>query len=167
MNIADYEWSMLELYDQVVRTSPGGEMGKFWSQHTIINQQTIINRAGNEIVQYRNALKASISAYKTLESTPQVTITGRIKYKLLQWLLKNSDYNEHLRLAKYRVGGEIHQWMYDSFSLGRLLVKCGFKNVVKRDTFTSAIPKCENPCWLDVEVVNTRKPDSLFVEAIK
>ena len=167
INIADYEWSMLELYDQVVRTSSGGEMGKFWTQDTIINQQTIISRSGNEFVQYRNALKSSILADKTVERTPQITFTGRIKHKLLQWLLNDLDYREHLELAKFRLGGEIHQWMYDSFSLGQLLIKCGFKNVVKRDAFTSAIPDWEEHCWLDVENGKTRKPDSLFMEAIK
>lgn len=167
INIADYEWSMLELYDQVVRTSSGGEIGKFWTQDTIINQQTIINRVGNEFVQFRNALKSTISSNSIDVRAPQITFARRIKHKLLQWLLENSDYDEHLKLAKFRLGGEIHQWMYDSFSLGQLLVKCGFKNVVKRDAFTSAIPNWENHCWLDVEAGNTRKPDSLFMEAIK
>lgn len=167
VNIADYEWSMLELYDQAVRTSSGGNMGKFWSRDIIINEQTIISRAGNEFVQFRNALKSTVSANNTDEMATQITFTGRIKHKLLQWLLKDLDYNDYLKLARFRLGGEIHQWMYDSFSLGQLLISCGFKNIVKRDAFTSAIPEWEKHLWLDVEEGKTRKPDSLFMEAIK
>jgi hypothetical protein len=42
-----------------------------------------------------------------------------------------------LEIGKFRLGGEIHQWMYDSFNLGRSLKIIGFKKNVVRDAFTS------------------------------
>jgi len=166
-NVADYEWSMLELYDQVVRTRSGGEMGKFWTQDSIINQKTLTNRVGDEFVQFRNAFELNQSAIDFDGTEFKKTFIDRIKHRLLVWLLRDSEYEEHLKLANFRLGGEIHQWMYDSFSLGQLLMKCGFYNIVKRDAFTSSIADWEKQCWLDVEDGKVRKPDSLFMEAIK
>jgi hypothetical protein len=72
-----------------------------------------------------------------------------------------------LQLGRFRKSGEIHQWMYDRYSLGVLLSKCGLEKIVQRNPRESYIPD-----WtkfnLDTEKDGTvYHPDSLFVEAIK
>jgi hypothetical protein len=73
----------------------------------------------------------------------------------------------YINMGKFRNSGEIHKWMYDSYSLKTLLEKVGF---VKVKTQTAKISYLEN--WsrfkLDTdEGGNVRKPDSLFMEAFK
>jgi hypothetical protein len=87
------------------------------------------------------------------------------KEELVQQLL-GSEY-EMLRIGRFRHGGEIHQWMYDSYSLGRLLLACGFKSVAVRSATESYIPDWSSHN-LDTEPDGSvYKPDSLFVEALK
>ena len=71
------------------------------------------------------------------------------------------------KIGKFRLSGEIHQWMYDKYSLGKLLKETGFKNIKVCNSFESSIPDF-NKYHLDIEEDNSiRKPDSLFMEAIK
>jgi hypothetical protein len=69
-------------------------------------------------------------------------------------------------IGKFRLGGEIHQWMYDRYSLSKLLVDVGFTQVEIKDAFTSRIPN-----WASYQLESKNgiiyKPDSLFMEAIK
>lgn len=77
------------------------------------------------------------------------------------------DHYRAYKIGRFRLGGEIHQWLYDSYSLGRLLLLAGFKEIIVRDAYTSYI---EN--WqafnLDTEPDGSvYKPDSGYIEAIK
>ena len=73
---------------------------------------------------------------------------------------------ERFVLGDARKRGETHQWMYDRYSLRRLLEQAGFKNVQVKIAFESQITDWEK---FDLDGSNgiLRKPDSLFVEAIK
>lgn len=66
----------------------------------------------------------------------------------------------------FRQTGEIHRWMYDRFSLRRLLEKTGFINVRVCRADESSIPNF-NSYDLDMIEGRIRKPDSLFMEGIK
>ena len=72
-----------------------------------------------------------------------------------------------LGIGDFRQGGEVHQWMYDRYSLSVLLEKSGFGRILRRTATESYIPE-----WarfnLDTEPDGTvYKPDSLFMEGIK
>ncbi|MHB9293666.1 hypothetical protein Holit_02793 [Hollandina sp. SP2] len=70
-------------------------------------------------------------------------------------------------IGKFRLGGEIHQWMYDLYSLERLLRITGFKDITERDTFTSYY---ENWKWFNLDTEedgSIYKPDSNYIEVIK
>lgn len=63
--------------------------------------------------------------------------------------------------------GEIHRWMYDSYSLEKLLAQVGFKDIRVQTPFTSRIAG-----WtsfnLDTDADGTiDKPDSLYMEGVK
>ena len=70
------------------------------------------------------------------------------------------------QVGRLRLGGEVHQWMYDHFSLSILLKELGFVEVKKVDAFTSDILDWQD-YNLDIKNGETRKPDSLFIEARK
>ena len=81
-------------------------------------------------------------------------------------ILLGNDY-ETLKIGRFRLSGEVHQWMYDRYSLHELLSSIGFTGIVQRSASESYIPR-----WskynLDTEADGTvYKPDSIYMEAIK
>ncbi len=57
-------------------------------------------------------------------------------------------------------------WMYDRFSLSRLLKKVGFEDIKIKNPFESEIPNWSD-YELDVEKGNVLDQTSLFIEAKK
>jgi predicted SAM-dependent methyltransferase len=136
----EYEWMTLELLDQLTRHRSGGEMLRSWSRDTLPEEDFIASRVGDE---YQNARKHCRN--RTV----------------------NDDTLISHDVGSFRLGGEPHLWMYDSYSLGHLLTSCGFHNVRACRADESAIPNF-NDYNLDTnEFGVTRKPDSLFMEAQK
>jgi hypothetical protein len=89
-----------------------------------------------------------------------------LKHKLVRALLGKEDW-EALQVGKFRREGEIHFWMYDAYSLRKLLQETGFRQIRQCDADDSFIP-----AWtgfnLDTEPDGTvYKPDSLYMEAQK
>ena len=66
----------------------------------------------------------------------------------------------------FRNSGEVHRWMYDRYSLSRLLTESGFINIQICQADESSIPDF-NTYELDTCQGKVRKPDSLFIEATK
>jgi hypothetical protein len=86
--------------------------------------------------------------------------------KLKEQLVQKNAEEAYTQLGKFRMSGEIHQWMYDRYSLKRLLETAGFENFTPVTAFQSRIPGW--PAYeLDTEQGEVRKPDSLFAEATK
>jgi predicted SAM-dependent methyltransferase len=165
----DYNWIMLELYDQTVRNSSGGEMAKYLFQEQIPNEKYVFERIGCEAKdlreQYFNAKKKSPSI-PNFKASPLRFLS--FSYYLNKF--KKSEHKEEnlaLQIGNFRLGGEIHQWMYDRYSLKHLCNKVGFKKFMVVDAFTSNISDWSKYMSLDVEHDKVRKPDSIFIEAIK
>lgn len=80
--------------------------------------------------------------------------------------MKRAFSTEADRVGAFRLGGEIHMWMYGRFSLPRHLAQVGFTNIEVVDPFRSRVPD-----WdiyeLDVQDGKTYDPTSLFVKAAK
>jgi predicted SAM-dependent methyltransferase len=155
----NYEWIMLELFDQMTRNKSGGEMGKYWTQTIIPNEKYIAERFGHEFINYRKSL---VNTKAKPPSVKKLTLRKR----LVKWLIGNKGISE-MEVGNFRQGGEIHQWMYDRYSLGKLLRSVGLSDVLVVDAFTSSIPNWQKHLWLDVENGEIRKPDSLFMECKK
>jgi predicted SAM-dependent methyltransferase len=169
---ANYEWMMLELYDQTVRDESGGEMSKYLQKDSIPNEHFAYERIGVEAskiiesarrhgTQHAGTFAGRIRRHRTLPR-----IFSSLKEKFIAIILGADDYDA-LLLGRFRLSGEIHLWMYDRFSLSSLLIQAGFSNPVERGPAESEI---EN--WskynLDTEADGTiYKPDSLYMEAIK
>lgn len=172
-----YDWILLEMYDQTVRNYPGGLMAKYLSQDNIPNQDFILGRCGV-------TAKNLIDIFKKEQNQSEVKIT--IKDKLKPWIkpiykfiisynyrrelwlkLVLKDEYQALQIGRFRQSGEVHQWMYDRYSLARLLEQSEFKKIIQRTAYDSYISNWTN-FNLDTEPDGTiYKPDSLYMEAIK
>jgi hypothetical protein len=71
-----------------------------------------------------------------------------------------------LREGLFRVQGEVHQWMYDRFSLERILRQSGFVSIRKRAAADSDIDGFSGH-QLEIVDGRERKPDSLYMEGRK
>ena len=156
MNQYNYDWIMLEMFDQTVRNSTGGAMSQYLKNPDIRNLDYIINRIGEEaksILIKKN--KSKLSFQKIIFS-----LKHRIPIFLSFFRSKYSN------IGHFRLQGEIHQWMYDRYSLSILLKEVGFKNIKITTAFESYLPNWEKYS-LDIKDNKPRKPDSLYIEAIK
>lgn len=133
-----YEWMTIELLDQLVRHHSGGEMLKYWAQESVPVEGFVAARVGTEYYRARSYWK------------------GR---KVPTYPLDPNS------VGRFRLGGEVHQWMYDSYSLGRLLLQCGYVDVHSCTALESDIPSF-GAYGLDTEPDGSiYKPDSFFIEA--
>ncbi|WP_204106191.1 MULTISPECIES: TylF/MycF/NovP-related O-methyltransferase [Spirulina sp. CCY15215] len=140
---ANYEWIMLEMYDQVVRNRSGGEMAAYLAQSPIPNEEFVLTRLGVEGEKMLNKIRdrGKISSSHR-EFTPE-------------------------QVGRFRQGGEVHQWMYDRYSLETLLAKVNFYDIKLCQAQESRIVDF-NQYHLDITTEGRiRKADSLFMEANK
>ena len=184
---ANYDWMLLEMYDQTVRNHSGGQMAAFLTQPELPNEQFIIERIGYVGQSLINSVRANINPITPSLQTANPVITAAkptvspaylkrvaryMKRSLLKFLqpVKNphgtENETEASRIGRFRLAGEVHMWMYDQFSLTRLLTHAGFEKIVRLDPYNSEIPD-----WavyeLDVKNGMVFDPTSLFIEARK
>ncbi len=176
---AHYEWMMIEMYDQAVRNNGGGLMAEYLRQKDIANEEFVFKRCGFEARKLRQAARRDTSVddgsdVKTRSQTESFVhkISDRIKLiplslrELLLIKLLGKEYHA-LNIGRFRLSGEIHQWMYDRYSLRYLLGSCGFVKITQRSAFESYLPDWTSQN-LDTDPDGTvYKPDSLYMEAIK
>ena len=173
----DYEWIMLELFDQTVRPQSGGDMRAYLQQNPLPNEAFVFGRIGEEGRQLVSSLRASAVR---MEHPPErfglgisafLWAMGRrmgvtLAKKLASWA-GGGRFMEAYRLGRFRMGGEVHQWMYDRYSLEQLMISVGLKDPRQESALTSRISG-----WTDVSLDvlpdrTVRKPDSLFMEALR
>jgi predicted SAM-dependent methyltransferase len=172
----NYQWILLEMYDQTVRERPGGEMQAFLSRKDLTNPDFAIERCGIEIKNIilaarqdnplplpvmENSLKKSLKHIYRLFRYPEYRHQAILKFTLSPKELKA------LHLGQFRQSGEIHQWMYDRYSLSLLVKSCGLEEIEQKPANESYIPN-----WasfnLDTEADGSiYKPDSIYMEARK
>ncbi len=150
----DYDWIMLEMYDQTVRNKSGGDMLNYFRKKEVNNLDYISSRVGNVAKNW----------HKDLSQQPFLTTQeGKTEStSLLRRLFVNNISQNHQKIGEFRLGGEIHQWMYDRFSLKRLLESVGFKDVIVRTATDSYIPN-----WASFGLDNPHENASIFIEAKK
>lgn len=182
-SLSDYEWMLIEMYDQTVREQSGGRMREYLQQDPLPNEDFVYTRIGEEA----RHLVASLKQKKNVQTN--------IKYKILRYTLHHPNNKlvfsrgidlfikmyqrivtriflgkkavRALDIGYFRLGGEVHQWMYDQFSLKQVLYETGFAHPTKQTALESNIPNW-NVFLLDtLPDGTTRKPDSLFMEARK
>ena len=161
-----YEWIVLELLDQLIRTQASGKMYVYIRQLMAHNDQQLLS-----YVQSRTGMDSSPSPAVERTSRWQGITWNRIKTKLTYSYIAAV---KRLLPAGMRATiiddtriGEKHKWMYDHVGLKLLLEECGFGSVAFHTAATSEITDFNSHC-LDVEPDGTAyKPVSLFCEARK
>jgi len=142
-NHEQHEWMTIELVDQLTRHRSGGHMLDYWKQNPMPAEDFVLQRMGREAGDF-------ISNFRSKEQSqtqPAPLTTDGV--------------------GSFRLGGEVHQWMYDRLSLGRLLAAAGFTDIKVCKAMESAIPDFTSYQLDTDESGAVRKPDSLFMEATK
>lgn len=154
----EYEWSVLELLDQMVRVRSGGEVPAYLAAASPQDLERVRARWGREAAAIEGAAATARGAVRA----------GGWKARLraLRWRIAGLNEADGAA-AQFRALGEVHQWMYDRYSLKRLLLGAGFEEPVQRAANESALEG-----WarfeLDADAAGqAHKPDSLFMEARK
>jgi hypothetical protein len=172
----NYQWMLLEMYDQTVRNNSGGEMINFLSQPDLCNQEFVIKRCGIEIKNIILAAQKQISSPSPISESVIKKLVKHIyclcryadyRHQAILKLILSPTELDALQIGKFRQSGEIHQWMYDHYSLSVLLKNCGLEGITNRTAYESDIPD-----WvsfnLDTEPDGSiYKPDSLYMEGLK
>jgi hypothetical protein len=161
----------LEMYDQVVRDYPGGAMRVYLEREFIPNEEFVCKRLGGEAQRIIQVCRMKMSAEEVQHSSSNNKLVcsvqsflSSIRENFLKIFLGMEDYRA-LKLGQFRLGGEVHQWMYDHYSLTKLLSKVGFNNLKPVGPAESQIPHW-SAYSLDTETDGTvYKPDSLYIEA--
>ena len=177
--VYDYDWIMLELFDQTVREKRGGDMVEYLRQNPLPNEKFVYERIGEEGRQLVQTLRIRESETRNAEQAPVTeqdflhklrmgvrTLQCVAKRHILWWLLR-AEGRRALDIGHFRLAGEVHQWMYDRYSLARLLRHTGFRDPQFQDASTSQISNWTSfhlDTLPDGQVI---KPDLFFMEAIK
>lgn len=169
---ANYDWILLEMYDQTVRNHSGGQMVEFLQQPALINESYIVDRIGhqgstirsNYLMRDDTTTGLFFSLIKNVKKIQRVGIARAIKSIIRR--VSDLASSKEGKIGSFRLGGEVHMWMYDRFSLSRLLKISGFVNIEIKSPFESGIPEWEE-YELDVRDGKVFDPASLFMEAKK
>jgi hypothetical protein len=159
----------------MIRNVSGGNMKAYLHQEAMPNESYVFERIGMEGKQIRSAFLNKQQKPKKTEVKADSLMKKIKRYikKILQ-IVRGQHYNtkltesqkKALHIGQFRLGGEIHQWMYDRYSLTKLLSEVGFSNIKICSAYESGIENWES-YQLDVVNGEIRKPDSLFIEAKK
>lgn len=166
----NHEWMMLELYDQAMRQHSGGLMMEYLKKAPVPNETFVRMRMGGEAARMLDAVR---SANPGNPGNRRQGVAGRlrrlpgtIRSALVKALLGREACGM-LSVARFRSSGEIHQWMYDRYSLKMLLEKAGFGDPKRVGPLESRIPDWAS-YHLDTDADGSvYKPDSLYMEAVK
>ncbi len=159
---ARHEWAMLELYDQAVRTESGGAMGVYLRRPMDEQQKRFVTARIGEQEKPPPGVRPSVRRrLARLVSAGRRTIAETAAYVIL-----GAEGRAALREGLFRRGGEVHQWMYDRFSLLRTMESAGFVEVricAAEESRIAAFARY----GLETANGRPRKPDSLYAEGRK
>lgn len=163
------EYAYLEMFDQVTRTVPGGDLYTTWLRCPPEHAAFVESRAGDEFratvalrevkIHRRSALLRPGGWRRawTMLRERVVEITARA--------LLGKRGAKAVREGFFRASGEVHRAMYDEARLARRLVAAGFHEPKRMSAYKSLLPGFA-AFNLDTENDRVRKPDSLFMEAL-
>jgi SAM-dependent methyltransferase len=163
----NFDWMKLELLDQMVREKSGGRMGRYMARRDLKNSDFVRSRVGDELSICQSSESPSTHGQSLLKRAIDSTFAFRTRMvrRMIRWTLgRNAE--KAFDMGMFRSQGEVHQWMYDRYSLRQLCERAGFVNFRVCGADDSRI---ENYPKFDLDSVDgqIRKPDSIFVECEK
>lgn len=173
-NVADgiapvwqHEWMTIELIDQMVRREGGGEMHRALVEADSDRREFVIDRIGLEAESVFVSMEANARRRPSWVKVAHYARRAREELAgIVASLLLGAEGRAALREGLFRRSGQVHQWMYDRLSLKRLLEETGFIDVKICQANESRIEQFSS---FNLDTLNgrVRKPDSLFMEAVK
>ncbi len=166
MLIQEYDWLMLEIFDQMVRMRSGGDMGACFENVKQTQNITLANfiehRVGENVLK-KNTQSVPFASKITLDKILNKLLS--IYLKVLYYLTPRSVASEIFIRTSI---GERHKWAYDSFSLVRLLHQAQFHHIEQMSFESSHIPHF-NEYLLDINADGSpyKGVSSLYLEARK
>jgi predicted SAM-dependent methyltransferase len=165
---ADYDWIMLELYDQCVREESGGQMERYLRSVQASQSPFVAERMGGSALKYVGESARKPAFVKPLRRN-FARLLCKLRSEFAKWavfVIAGERGRNAFMEGVFRNSGEVHRWMYDRYSLGRLMKKGGFDDVRVVSPLESRIPDFAR-YELDVSRGVVRKPDSLVMEGVK
>lgn len=163
----NYNYVLLELIDQLARDRSGGLMAEFMANEKVKDFDFVYKRSGEEARHLRehSQKRKGVSKWSVLAEKVKNSEFRSIRNELKKQVW-GKMFGKSYEIGHFRQSGETHQWMYDQYSLPRLLKSQGFEGAHKTGAFESMVPN-----WASFELDGKDgmifKPDSLFVEAKK
>jgi predicted SAM-dependent methyltransferase len=155
-----HNWSIIELLDQSTRNFSGGQMKMFIESDGENIKEFIINRLGYTGIELFKKEKNNKKRVPDKRS-----LSNKFRNRLLKLLMTREE-KEDLQIGNFRRrSGEIHYWMYDKYSIKRVLLKAGFKSIEFLTPGRSKIPDW-NLRNLDILDEISLHNSSLYTEAI-
>lgn len=168
--VANHEWMTIELLDQAVRERSGGMMVEFLRKNSLPNESFVLERIGEEGRELIRILRTPAPSHSPAGVSAPRRWWRRcregLRRRILQRML-GSDGARALAIGRFRLSGEVHQWMYDRVSLTRLLGTAGFANPCQRSARESGIPGWAHYNLDTLPDGTVVKPDLLFMEATR
>lgn len=153
---ADHEWMLIELLDQLIRETPGGEFVRYLKDDHG-NDRFLLPRLGGFGQELLTDVRAATPPTRSWKRRLFDRLTA-----LLPWSIGSS-----LQVMRFRRAGEIHLWMYDEISLGDALRSVGFTDIRRETAEHSRIPDF---CRYHLDTDKDGRPwkgVSLYVEAVR
>lgn len=166
---ADYEWMMLELYDQATREREGGGMLDYLIQDPLLNEAFIYSRVGiqgKSMVAGARARARARQAQQPAKSHPLSNLKTRLRQLVLETIL-GRDGVQAYRVGKFKLtSGQVSYRMYDRYSLSQLFLRAGLSDVSLKTPTQSAYPHWDE-LTLDVSAGVPARPHALIMEGIR
>lgn len=164
---ARYQWAVAEICDQMVRRVSGGEMIELLRKGEPALREYATRRCGAEVAGIIRELDAKPATNAPANTQPfSIRKVARALREKARRFVLGRDF-DMLGRARFADSGEVHRWMYDGYSLGRILGEAGFEECRRHEAATSGIADWAS-FGIDADANGAPlKPDSLFMEARK
>jgi len=171
---ADRDWMVIELIDQTVREQSGGVMLSYLSRDPLPNEAFVLDRIGEEGRHLIESLRERVlrprrhlprPSWHLARHTAELVLTS--VQRVLVRLMTGRRGLQAFDIGRFRLSGEVHQWLYDRVSLATLLREAGFRDPAMTTPGDSRIPDWPRFHLDTLDDGTAIKPDSLFIEAVK
>lgn len=163
-----YQWITIEFMDQFVRKSSGGEFVSYLKNPKLQKDAYVFQRIGQEARDIHFAHVNDISKLNKMKRFFRWDWKNKTQFlqnKIIHFLLPQFI-RKKWALGTFLQSGELHQWMYDRYSLPVLMAHHGFKEITQHTAFSSSIPDFIS-FGLDSEGSQAYKPNSIYFEGRK
>jgi hypothetical protein len=161
------DWMTIELIDQMVRREGGGEMHRALVEADADRRKFFVGRIGLEAESVFASMESGVPSRLSFAKITRYARRAREGFAgILMSSMLGAEGRAALKEGLFRRSGQVHQWMYDRISLKRHLEEAGFAEVNVCQADESRIDRF-NSFNLDTLNGRIRKPDSLFMEAVR